>query len=172
MVFLMWLAFTIDLSFFELSSYGIRPRTIPGLIGILAAPLLHGNIPHLISNTFPLLFLGTTLFFFYDRIAKYVFYHVYVVTGLLVWIFARPSIHIGASGLIYGLASFLIFFGLFRRDIRSLVISLVIIFFYGTIFYGVLPTQPGVSWESHLMGAIVGGWNALYFSKIRRVSNL
>ncbi|MDX1630208.1 MAG: rhomboid family intramembrane serine protease, partial [Fulvivirga sp.] len=98
-------------------------------------------------------------------VASAVFVRCYFVTNMLVWLLARPSIHIGASGLVYGLASFLIFFGLFRRDLGSLFISLVVILLYGGIFYGVLPSNPLVSWESHFFGAAVGFWTALSFRK-------
>lgn len=157
MALLMWIVFFAELAFnFNFTSFGVFPRTTYGLFGVLAMPLLHGSFAHLISNTFPLLFLGFTLFYFYDRIALPVFLQCYFFTGTMIWIFARPSIHIGASGVIYALASFLMFFGLFRKDPKSLLISLVIIFLYGGMIYGVLPTQPGVSWESHLLGGIVG----------------
>jgi membrane associated rhomboid family serine protease len=158
LVFIMWLVFSFE--FFmgiDLGHLGIRPRTLTGLIGIFTAPMIHGSLTHLMSNTIPLLFLGSTLFFFYARIAGVVFFRCYFITNVLVWLFSpRVSYHIGASGLIYGLSAFLIMFGLIRKDFWSLVISLVVFIMYGGIFYGVLPTDPGISWESHLSGAIVG----------------
>lgn len=162
LVFLMWGIFFLDQLYpVDLAMFGILPRTIYGLLGIFTAPLLHGSVAHLVSNTMPVLILGTVLYMFYRRIANRVFLQCYFFTGILVWLFARTSIHIGASGLIYGLASFLIFFGLFQRDFKSLLISIIIMVVYGGIFYGVLPTQSYVSWESHLMGAIVGFFNAI-----------
>lgn len=170
MVFIMWAVFLIEYFYhINLSYFGVIPRTPMGLIGVIAMPLLHGSVAHIISNTFPLLFLGTTLFFFYDKIASKVFFFCYVLTGLLVWIFARPSIHIGASGLVYGIASFLIFFGVFRKDVKSALISVVVIFLYGGLVYGVLPILPGVSWESHLLGGIVGFFLALNYSSLKNV---
>ncbi len=158
LVFIMWLVFSVE--FFtgiNLGHLGIRPRTLTGLIGIFTAPMIHGSLTHLISNTIPLLFLGSTLFFFYGRIAGIVFFRCYIITNILVWVLSpRISYHIGASGLIYGLSAFLIAFGLMRKEFRSLVISLVVFIMYGGIFYGVFPTDPGISWESHLSGAIVG----------------
>ena len=165
-VFLMWLAFSIEFFLgFDFSGFGILPRTSYGLIGILTAPLIHGNSVHIISNTIPLLFLGWTLFFFYENIAKKVFVICYFLTNILVWAFARPSLHIGASGLVYGIAFFLIFYGFFKKDFKSLAISAILIFFYGGLVYGLFPNQPGISWESHLIGAIVGGYTALHFSQ-------
>lgn len=171
-VFIMWAIYFIEITFhISLTIYGILPRTLYGLIGILAAPLLHGSVSHLVSNTMPLLILGTMLYMFYDRIANRVFLQCYFLTGCLVWLFARPSFHIGASGLIYGIAFFLIFFGLFRKDFKSLLISLVIMIFYGYLFYGILPTHYHVSFESHLMGGIVGFFNAIKTSMAKRVSS-
>ena len=172
LVFLMWAVYFLDSIYpVELAVFGILPRTLRGLIGIATAPLLHGSVAHLVSNTMPVLILATVLYMFYDRIASRVFLQCYFFTGLLVWLFGRPFYHIGASGLIYGLASFLMFFGLFRRDFRSLLISIIIVIFYGSIFYGVLPTQLGVSWESHLFGGIVGFLNAINTSAYKRISN-
>lgn len=169
-VFLMWAVFWVEYQFnFDFSNYGILPRRADGLIGILLAPLLHGSYAHILSNTVPMLFLGTVLFYFYDRIATTVYTLCYLGTGVLVWLMARPSYHIGASGVVYALASFLIFFGIFRRDIIAILISIVIIFMYGGLIYGVLPLQQGVSWESHLFGGLLGGFLAWYFAKIRRV---
>lgn len=170
-VFLMWAAFYIQRVLgIPLNVLGIVPRTWFGLIGIFTAPLLHGNLLHLVSNTLPLLFLGSVLFFFYGRIGAPVFLRSYFLTNVLVWLFARPANHIGASGLVYGLAFFLIFFGIFRRDAMSILISVVVLLLYGGVFYGVLPTDPQVSWESHFAGALVGIFTAIDFSKQRRVS--
>lgn len=161
---LMWAVFFLEVSWYiDMSYLGVLPRTIPGLIGIICSPVLHGNLWHLSSNTFPLLFLGTALYFFYDRIADQVFFNCYFLTGILVWIFGRPTIHIGASGVIYGLAFFLIFFGFFKKDLGSLFISIVVLLMYGGLFYGLLPMQPGVSWESHLLGGLVGFIMALKY---------
>jgi membrane associated rhomboid family serine protease len=168
-VFFMWLIFVLDYVYHvNLIPLGIIPRTSYGLIGIITAPLIHGGPIHLISNTIPLLFLGITLFYYYHDIAKQVFYSCYFLTNILVWLFGRPSSHIGASGLIYALATFVICIGLFRRDIKSLILSAIVIIMYGSIYYGVIPNNDGISWESHLFGAIVGilmAW--VYFDKVK-----
>jgi len=171
-VFFMWLVYAVDISLgLGLTIFGIQPREQFGLIGIATSPLLHGSFSHLLSNTFPLLFLGSVLFFFYSRVANAVFIKCYLFTNILVWLVARDHTnHIGASGLVYGIAFFLISFGLFRRDVLSLLISVVIIFTYGGLVYGVLPNQPGVSWESHLFGAVVGVVVAITTSKKAKVS--
>ena len=171
LAFLMWATFYLE-SFIGLPLvvFGIEPRTFHGLIGIFTAPLIHGDILHLISNTIPLLFLGSVLFFFYGRIGGAVFFRAYFWTNVLVWLFARPANHIGASGVVYGLAFFLIFFGFFRRDFLSLFISTIIVLLYGGVFYGVLPSDPRVSWESHFAGGLVGIASAVTFSKQKVVN--
>jgi len=170
-IFIIWLAYALALILpFDLAVLGIYPRSFQGMIGIILAPLIHGSLAHLISNSLPLLFLGIVLFLFYDRIAKQVFFQCYFFTNILVWIFARPSLHIGASGLVYGIAAFLIFFGLFRKDVKSIVISIVILLLYGGLVYGIFPQQSGVSWESHLMGALVGLTTASQLAKVKYVT--
>ncbi|MGI9544546.1 MAG: rhomboid family intramembrane serine protease [Cyclobacteriaceae bacterium] len=150
----------------ELNFLGNRPRTLMGLAGILFAPLLHVSWLHILSNVFPLLFFGTLVYWFYPPIAQAVLMRCYFLPSVLVWLIAMGNLHIGASGMIYGLAFFLIFFGFFRKDMRSLLISIVVIAFYGSLFYGVLPGQPGVSWEYHLAGAVTGLISAFEFSKV------
>jgi membrane associated rhomboid family serine protease len=172
LVLIMWAAFFLEWTLaFPFTSFGIIPRTGFGLIGIFTAPLLHGNLDHLLSNTLPLLFLGSVLFFFYNPIGATVFFRSYFWTNVMVWLFGRSnSSHIGASGVVYGLAFFLIFFGIFRRDFLSMLISVVVIMLYGGVMYGVLPTDPRVSWESHFAGALVGIYTAIGFSSKRDVS--
>jgi membrane associated rhomboid family serine protease len=171
LVFLMWAAFYVEQFYgWPLSYFGIVPWTFMGLIGILTGPMLHGSLDHLISNTVPLLFLGTVLFFFYERIGRVVFFRAYFWTNIMVWLFGRHDAnHIGASGVVYGLAFFLIFFGIFRRDFTSLLISIVVIMLYGGVIYGILPTDPRVSWESHFAGALVGIYTAIGFSAKKNV---
>jgi len=145
------------ISGYSLSSLGISPREQASLIGILTAPMIHGSWEHLLSNTLPLLILGTLLFIMYGKIALRVWTLIYIFSGAFVWVLARGnSVHVGASGVIYGLASFLFFSGFFRMDIRSIAIALGVSLFYGGMVWGILPLQEGVSWESHLFGGIVG----------------
>lgn len=164
-VSLIWLVKTTEYIFhLDFSEFGILPRTLHGSVGIITAPLVHGDIFHLLSNTFPILFLGVGLFYFYDRIALPVILLIYIITGFWVWIAARDAYHIGASGLVYGLLSFLLLSGFLRKDAKTLAISFIVLFLYGTtLFTGIFPSQPGVSWESHLMGAIAGIFCAIYF---------
>ena len=164
--FFMWLVFSVE--FFLQADFGylgIYPRHISGLIGVFMAPLLHGNFNHLISNSIPLVVLGGSIYFFYPRIASSVFLQSYFFTNMLVWVFGRPFYHIGASGLIYALASFLVFYGVFKRNFKSVIISAIVIFMYGGMVYGIFTLDQRISWESHLMGAIVGFVSAYTFSK-------
>lgn len=171
LVFLMWLFFFVELmTEIPFSYFGVIPRTLMGLIGVFVSPMLHGSLAHLLSNTVPLLFLGSVLFYFYYRIGADVFLRGYFWTNILVWLFARPANHIGASGLVYALAFFLIFFGIFRRDFASIFISIVVMLLYGGVFYGVLPSDPNVSWESHFAGALVGVSTAVTYSRKKNVS--
>ncbi|MEL7004050.1 MAG: rhomboid family intramembrane serine protease, partial [Bacteroidota bacterium] len=157
--------YTLD---FDLGSLGILPRTIKGSIGILTAPLIHGDIYHLLSNTFPIIFLGVGIFYFYDKIATIVIGLIYIMTGFWVWIAARDAYHIGASGVVYGMLTFLLFSGFIRRDTQTLSISFIVLFLYGGGFAtGLVPTDAGISWESHLMGAIAGVFCAIYFKNFK-----
>ncbi|MBT8387456.1 MAG: rhomboid family intramembrane serine protease [Ignavibacteria bacterium] len=145
---------------------GILPRDGFGLLGIVTAPLVHGDFSHLISNTFPLIILGWIILFFYPKASFFLFIFVYFITGLLVWLFARQVYHIGASGLIYGFVSFLFFSGIFRKDNKSIALALIITFLYGGLVWGVLPGMKGISWESHLFGAVTGLIAAYIFRRI------
>ena len=145
---------------------GVLPRKPEGLLGIVSSPLIHANFSHLISNTFPLIILGWIIFYFYPKVAYALFGFVYFFTGLLVWLFARQVYHIGASGIVYGFVSFLFFSGIFRKDNTSISLALIIVFLYGGLVWGVLPGWKGISWESHLFGAITGLGAAFLFRKI------
>ena len=149
----------------DLSTYGIYPRKISGLIGIFTAPLIHSDFSHIFSNTLSLYILTFFIFYFYLRASIKVFFIIYIFHGLFVWIFAREAYHIGASGLVYGFAGFLFFMGLLRKDTRSIAVSLLVTFLYGGIVWGILPTDPKVSYEAHLSGALVGILCAFIFRK-------
>ncbi|MDZ7626345.1 MAG: rhomboid family intramembrane serine protease [Ignavibacteriaceae bacterium] len=150
----------------DLSKLGLLPRNLVGLLGIFTSPLIHADFSHLISNTIPLIILGWIIFSFYPRLSYLLFVFIYLLTGLLVWIFARQVFHIGASGIVYGFVSFLFFSGIFRRDNTSIALALVITFLYGGLVWGMIPGWKGISWESHLFGAITGLIAAYLFRKI------
>jgi membrane associated rhomboid family serine protease len=136
---------------------GVLPRELKGLVGIFTAPLIHGEWQHLISNTVPLAALSSVIFLFYRRVAVKAFILIYLLSGIGVWLFARPHTHhIGASGVVYGLIAFVFWSGIFRRNLRSIVLSLIILVMYSGYFPGIVPGDNGVSWESHLFGACAG----------------
>jgi membrane associated rhomboid family serine protease len=144
------------LTSYNLMVLGIFPRLITGLQGILFAPVLHGSLYHLFSNSGPILVLGTTLFYFYRDVAFRVILLSWIITGSVVWLAGRDAYHIGASGLIYSFASFLFFSGFIRRSIELIAISFIVVFLYGGMVWGILPLREGISWESHMTGAAAG----------------
>jgi membrane associated rhomboid family serine protease len=162
----LWIVHLLSLLLNEdLSKLGLLPRNLIGLLGILTSPLIHADFSHLISNTIPLIVLGWIIFYFYPKVSYILFLFIYFITGLLVWIFARQVFHIGASGIVYGFVSFLFFSGIFRRDNTSIALALVITFLYGGLVWGMIPGWKGISWESHLFGAITGLIAAYLFRK-------
>lgn len=166
-VFLMWLVKIAELLFgIDLSSFGIYPLAVKGLPGILFSPLIHKDFEHLFSNSIPLFFLATAVFYFYSEVAIKVFFQTYFLTGLFVWIAGREAWHIGASGLVYGLASFLFFSGIIRRYFRLIALSLLVVFLYGSMVWGMLPDfYKNVSWESHMLGFFSGIILSVWFRK-------
>jgi membrane associated rhomboid family serine protease len=140
----------------DLQRFGVRPHEWAGLPGILFAPLLHANVAHLVANSLPLVVLGTTLFQLYPTAAFRVLPTVYLGSGVAVWLFARDGVHVGASGLIYGLVSYIFVAGVIRRERRAIAASLLVAFMYGALVWGLLPVKSEVSWETHLAAAIIG----------------
>lgn len=157
-VAVLWAIHFLDWGFaLELPRFGVRPRELAGLPGILLAPLVHGGFAHLFANSLPLLVLGTGMLYLYPNAAVKVLPAVYLGPDIAVWTLAKTgSVHAGASGLIYGLFSYILVAGMIRRDRRAIAASLLVCFVYGTMVWGVLPIEPGVSWESHLAGALIG----------------
>ena len=156
-VALIWVIQLLDWALdLEPADFGVRPRQLAGLPGIFFAPLVHGGFAHLLANSPPLLVLGTAMLYLYPSAALRVLPAVYLGTGVAVWLFARGSAHVGASGLIYGLVSYIFVAGLIRRDRRAIAASLLVCFTYGALIWGLLPIEPGVSWETHLGAALIG----------------
>ncbi len=153
----------LGINFYE---YGIYPRKIKGLAGILFAPILHGDALHVISNAIPLLVLGGGLFYYFKDLGYKIFFSIYFATGLWVWVAARPSYHIGASGVVYGLVTFFILSAILRKNKHLLFFSFLVIFLYGGLIWGIFPIKAQISWESHLMGAIAGLFMAWYYRNI------
>jgi membrane associated rhomboid family serine protease len=148
-----------------LDTFGIVPREVMGLKGIVFSPLLHGGFGHLMANATSLLILMTLLFSNPRYYPGNTMIFIWVVSGIGVWLFGRKSYHIGASSIIYGMVTYLVAAGIWMRSWVSFLISLVILFTYSGLFWGVLPRNDHVSWEGHLCGAIAGVWAAAIWHK-------
>ena len=154
---LLWLILMIDnVLGLGLTRFGLRPRHLEGLIGIFTAPLLHAGVKHLFSNTLPLLISLTTMLYLYPRSAMRVMPVIWMGSGILAWMIGRPSLHFGVSGFVYGLLAYVFISGILRLDMRSVAVSVMVWFLYGSMIWGVLPIRPNMSWELHLTGAILG----------------
>lgn len=169
-VAVMWLVKIIEVSFdIDLSFWGVKPHSAKGLIGILTMPFIHEGWEHLFSNTVPILVLGTALYYCYPTLANRVMLITYLVSGLFTWCIGKAdSLHIGASALVYGLNLFLIVSGFIRGNRMLLVISLIMVFLYGSFVWGMIPEvaiPQNISWEGHLSGAIIGVLLAVFLRK-------
>ncbi|MFC2113972.1 rhomboid family intramembrane serine protease [Bacteroidota bacterium] len=161
-----WIIKLVEINFnLDFSRYGIFPRRISGLWGILFTPFLHKDLHHLFNNSVPFFVSIIGIFYFFRKSSLTILAGIWLITHILIWFVAGNGYHIGASGLVYGFMSFLFFGGAFSNNRNLLGLSLVIIFAYGTMFWGILPVETAVSWESHLMGAIVGMLFAFIFRK-------
>jgi len=165
-VLFLWIVYWFEVKYgFNFNTYGIFPRTLKGLRGIVFSPFIHGDVKHLYHNSIPLFILFFALLYFYRNIVWKVLLYGALLSGFLTWIFARKSFHIGASGIIYLLFSFLFFSGIFRKNTRLIAVALVVIFLYGSMIWYILPVEKGVSWEGHLFGFLVGFMFAFLYRK-------
>lgn len=155
---------TTGISFVKL---GVYPHHLKGLPGIIFSPFIHSDFDHLFSNSIPFFILLFALIYFYRRISYRIFFQLYILAGLCVWLAGREAWHIGASGVVYALASFHFVSGVIRNDVRLLTLSVVVVFLYGGLIWGLFPINPEVSWEGHLWGAISGVVLAFYYRKYK-----
>jgi membrane associated rhomboid family serine protease len=166
-IFIIWFVYWVEYFFgFNFNEFGIFPRTIQGLRGILFSPFIHGSTNHLISNSLPFFVLTAALIYFYRSISYRVLFIGLLLTGILTWLIASRAYHIGASGLVYLLASFIFFSGIFRKSLRLVAISLAVAFWYGGMIWYILPIVAGMSWEGHLSGFITGLFLAYWYKDI------
>lgn len=167
LICLMWIVKSVEVIFgFAFTVGGIYPLTLKGLPGVLLSPFIHADFKHLLSNSIPLFLLSTALFYFYSEISMKILSLAWLFTGFLVWIAGRDAWHIGASGLVYSLASFLFFSGILRGYFRLVALSLLIVFLYGSMVWGIFPgIYRNVSWESHMLGFFSGLVLAIWFRK-------
>lgn len=166
-VLLMWIVKIIEVLFeTDFSGLGIYPLSVKGLPGIIFSPFIHADFTHLFNNSLPFFLLSVALFYFYSEIALKVFLWTYFLTGILVWFGGREAYHIGASGLVYGLASFLFFSGIIRKYYRLAALSLLVVFLYGQMVWGIFPgVYKNVSWESHMLGFFSGIILSIWYRK-------
>jgi len=163
-IVIIWVVYWIEIHFgFNFNKYGIFPRDFKGLRGIFLSPLIHSDTSHLFNNSVPLFVLLASLFYFYRKIAIKVLLYGIFLSGLLGWTIGRESYHIGASGVIYLLFSFIFFSGIVRKHYRLIAMSLVTIFLYGSMIWLILPTEDRISWEGHLSGFIIGLFYAFFY---------
>lgn len=149
-----------------LDGLGIVPGTAMGLIGVLTAPLVHGSVEHLISNSFPLLVLGTLARYAYPRALNRALPLIWILSGIGTWLIGRPPAHVGASGITEGLLFFVFMLGVLRRDRRSIAIALATFPLYGGLLIGLVPHEAGISWEYHLSGAVAGTLAAILWRRL------
>jgi len=164
---LMWIVFFVNWLFLggRLYAWGIQPHSVVGLPGVLCAPFLHGSLLHLLSNTLPFLTLGWLVMWRETRDFWPVTLITWVVSGLGTWLIGAPtSVHIGASGLVFGYLGYLIMRGYFDRSIPAIAFSVMVILLYGGMLWGILPISYGVSWQGHLFGLLGGGIAAYFLS--------
>ena len=166
LIIIIWSVKLFEVVFgYGFTQYGVLPRNFNGLIGILFSPLIHSDVNHLLSNSLPVIILCILIFNFYSQIAKKIFIYLYFISGLWLWCIGRESFHIGASGLIYAMASFLFFSGILRKNSQLSAVALLVIFIYGGLFWGLFPIYQNVSWEGHLTGFIAGALVAFIYRK-------
>lgn len=165
-IFVIWFIYWIEINFgYNFNDFGILPRDFKGLRGIFLSPFIHSSASHLFNNSIPLFVLLGSLFFFYREIAFKVLLYGIIFSGLCNWMIGRNAYHIGASGVIYLLFSFIFFSGIIRKHYRLIAMSLVIIFLYGSMIWLLIPVEERISWEGHLSGFFVGILFAFYYRK-------
>ena len=156
-IFIIWFIYWVEIKFgYNFNKYGVYPRDFKGLRGVFLTHFIHSNTAHLFNNSIPLFVLLLSVFMFYKEVALKVLAYGALLTGFLTWIIARESYHIGASGVVYLLFSFVFFSGLLKKHFRLVAVSLIVIFLYGSMIWYVLPIKDGMSWEGHLSGFVVG----------------
>jgi membrane associated rhomboid family serine protease len=161
---MMCLIFWLDTTqHWQLYRWGVFPRTSHGIFGIVLSPFIHGSINHLWSNIIPFTVVGWSVFYFYRNIAWQIMGFSFLLTGVWLWLAARPSYHIGASGVLYSLVVFVFFIGIWSKQRKLIAFSLLVAFLYGSMFWGLFPVKESVSWESHLWGSIAGFMLAWFY---------
>jgi len=161
---LLWVVFGVEFLFsLDFAEYAVEPRTLNGLFGILVFPLIHGSIEHIAGNTVSLFVLLVTVRYIFPQLFFRVLLFSYFVPGIITWFIGRPAYHLGASGMIYTLVVFIFISGVIRVNRYLLALSMLVVFMYGSLFWGIFPLEEGISWEGHLGGAVTGFILALWY---------
>lgn len=164
LVFVIWFVYWLEIRFgWNFNKSGIYPRTLNGFKGVFLSPFIHSDTSHLFNNSIPLVVLSAGLFYFYKKVAFKVLLIGGFFSGFFTWVIARESYHIGASGIVYLLFSFVFFSGIIKKHYRLVAMSLITIFLYGSMIWYVLPIKEGMSWEGHLSGFLVGLILAIFY---------
>lgn len=157
LVLIIWTVFLVEVRLgINFNTYGVYPRTLSGLKGILCSPFIHGSIEHLYNNTIPLAILSASVLYFYRKASFKILFYGVLLSGVITWCIGRSSYHIGASGLIYVLVSFIFFKGIFTKYYRLVALSLIVVFIYGSMLWYIFPVDDAISWEGHLGGFLTG----------------
>ena len=165
-IIIIWFIYWVEIYFgYNFNKLGIFPRDFIGLRGVFLTHFIHSDTNHLFNNSIPLFVLTSTLFYFYRAVAYKVLFYGAFLTGFLTWGIARDSYHIGASGVVYLLFSFIFFSGIIRKYYRLVAVSLIVIFLYGSMIWYILPIKEQISWEGHLSGFLIGLVFALLYKK-------
>ncbi len=166
-VMVLWIIYWFETRFnINLNIFGVYPRTVEGLRGVAFSPFIHGSLTHLFNNSVPLFVLTAALFYFYREIRWKILLYGLLFTGLATWLIGRPSLHIGASGVVYMLVAFLFFKGIFSKQFQLTALALTVIFLYGGLFWYVFPVDPKISWEGHLSGFFIGFIFSFFFKGV------
>ena len=161
-----WLVYWIEIQFsYNFTKLGILPRNLSGLKGVFCAPFIHSDTKHLFNNSIPLIILFSSVIYFYKDVWRKVVFAGTLLTGLTTWVIAREAYHIGASGVVYLLFSFVFFSGIIKKQFQLVAVSLLVIFLYGGMVWYVFPLEKGISWEGHLSGFVVGLLFAIFYRK-------
>jgi len=173
LVLLMWLSFFFNLNYgWQLEQFGLQPHVLTGLTGVLFMPLLHENLEHLFSNTIPILVAGGFLFYYFNRWTWLIIGSIWIGSGIFLWFVGQQgTLHIGASGLVYGLVFFLLVSGVIRGHRQLAAVALLMVFLYGGLLWGLFPEyirimNQNISWEGHLGGTLMGVFLAIALYKV------
>lgn len=155
----------------SLASFGVYPLSLSGLLGIVLAPVIHGSLDHVISNTLPVLTLATMLFYGYPRSRGKALAMIWILSGIGVWCFGRENYHIGASGIAHGMFFYLFIIGILRGDKRSSALLMVAFYLYGGMLFSIFPSAAQISFEYHFFGAVAGVFCAVLFRNLDPISS-